>query len=117
VGLNPSTADETKDDPTIRRCAGFAKTNGYGAMLMINLFALRSTNPKNLGESADPVGIKNDYYIARVVQESKIIIVAWGNFNKGLALHSTRDKEVLTLLPKPVYCLGCNLTGAPKHPL
>lgn len=59
IGLNPSTADETRDDPTIRRCIGFAKLWGYGALCMTNLFAFRATKPRDMRQAADPIGPEN----------------------------------------------------------
>lgn len=63
IGLNPSTADENEDDPTIRRCIIFAKSWGYGGLIMANLFAFRTTNPQGLYSEKNPVGSENDYYI------------------------------------------------------
>jgi hypothetical protein len=63
IGLNPSTADATKNDPTVTRCINFAKREGCGGMIMLNLFAFRATDPGVMMEAADPVGPENDKYI------------------------------------------------------
>lgn len=82
IGLNPSTADETEDDPTIRRCTGFAKAWGYGGMVMLNLFAYRATDPKEMMCTAlirDPIGNpRNDELIQRVVWAETALAVAAG---------------------------------------
>ena len=63
IGLNPSTADEVQDDPTIRRCIGYAKEWGYGAFCMTNIFAFRATDPRVMKAQADPVGPENDKWL------------------------------------------------------
>lgn len=77
VGLNPSTADATKDDPTIRRCVGFARSWGHGGIVMLNLFAFRSTDPIALLNAGDPVGPLNDGYLAQHTSERRVLC-AWG---------------------------------------
>ncbi len=112
IGLNPSTADETEDDATIRRCIGFAKRWGFGAILVGNLFAIRSKDPAVLYETKDPIGPENDVYLAKMAQEASLIVAAWGN-NGG---YRNRSEEVSALFPQ-MKCLGVNKTGEPKHPL
>ena len=113
IMLNPSTADETVDDPTIRRCMGFAKTWGYRNLEVCNLFALRATNPKALAEHVDPVGMDNDIHIAGAVSRSCLTVLAWGNhgvlFNRG-------EQVARSLFVQP-WCLGITKVGEPKHPL
>jgi hypothetical protein len=112
VGLNPSTADATKDDPTIRRCIGFAKAWGCGGLLMTNLFAFRSTDPKGLLTADDPVGEGNQPSLLRAKRLARYVIAAWG-------VHGTlsgRDAEVMALFG-PVQCLGYTKDGHPRHPL
>jgi len=111
IGLNPSTADETRDDPTIRRCIAFAKQWGYGALCMVNLFAFRATNPLELRVAVDPIGPENELYISAAYVQSHIAIAAWGNHGslKGRAAWATEKMEL--------YCLGRNKNGSPKHPL
>ena len=118
IGLNPSTADETEDDPTIRKCINFAKTWGYGGIYMANLFAFRSTNPENLRNEQDPVGSDNNSFIKKYLGESERTIVCWGN--KGNI--NNRSEEVYNLLVNSphhnsLHCLKINQTGEPHHPL
>ena len=112
IGLNPSTADEKVDDPTVRRCIGFARQWGYGGMILTNLFAFRSTDPKFLKNVPDPVGPDNDQMIVRCCRSSALVVVAWGAHG---ALQG-RDERVLTLLSAP-HCLGVTKSGLPRHPL
>ena len=112
IGLNPSTADSDSDDPTLRRCIRFARTWGYGGVVMANLFAYRATDPKNLKLVADPVGPLNDDWLARLRAETEVAVAAWGNHG-GL---QDRARTVSARLGK-LYCLGCTGRGAPRHPL
>jgi hypothetical protein len=112
IGLNPSTADETKDDPTIRRCIGFAKKWGFGALCMTNLFAWRDTDPEKMKASVEPVGIENDQWLETCAKNAGMILAAWGNHGAYIG----RDKCVRGFLP-PLLCLGTNKDGSPKHPL
>lgn len=114
IGLNPSTADETQDDPTIRRCIGFAKRWGYGGLVMLNLFAYRSTDPRGLKVAADPVGPENDETLLRVTAEAGCVIAAWGAHG---ALFG-RDAAVRRLLAHlTLDHLGLTKAGHPRHPL
>ncbi len=112
VGLNPSTADETKDDPTIRKCIKFAKRWGYGTYLMCNMFGYRSTDPRGLDGLADPTGPENDWYIAEAVSRAAICVAAWGSDK----LTQRRAVTVCSLLKNP-YCLRLSKDGNPWHPL
>ena len=112
IGLNPSIADESEDDPTIRRCINFAKDWGYGDILMTNLFAFRSTNPQGLYAEQDPIGIDNDFYIRECADKAEITIACWGNHGS----FNNRSLEVYDLV-KSLYCLDINKSGEPKHPL
>ena len=91
VGLNPSTADETDDDPTIRRCIVFAKDWGYGGLCMANLFAYRATDPSNMFSAQDPIGPQNDVWLERLAKDAGIVVAAWGNHGG----HLGRSKIVL----------------------
>lgn len=113
IGLNPSTADEVIDDPTLRRCTGYASAWGFGSLYVCNLFAYRATNPRVLRTCSDPVGPENDRWIARVENLADLVLAGWGNEGNYLG----RDQSVLKGLSKPVYCLAKNQNGAPKHPL
>lgn len=112
VGLNPSTADETLDDPTIRRCIGFAKKWGYGCYVMTNIFAYRATDPKDMKAFADPVGPENDKALLTEASKAKLVIAAWGIHG----VFMDRGKQVASFLPN-LQCLGVTKEGYPKHPL
>ena len=115
VMLNPSTADATKDDPTIRRCRGFAKAWGCAGILVANLYAYRSTDPRNLWKAADPVGPENDAWLSRLARECGDVICAWGAHAKP-----ERVKAVSLMMRASgarLFCLGTTKSGAPKHPL
>ena len=112
VGLNPSTANETMNDPTIRRCISFAKDWGYGGIYMCNLFAYISTDPKAVIAQPDPIGPDNDRVLKLINKNCKVTVAAWGAFS----IAHQRSKEVFELLP-PLMCLGITKNGYPKHPL
>lgn len=79
IGLNPSTADEVEDDPTIRRCIGFANSWGYGGIVVANLFGFRATDPTALQKATDPIGPENDEWLYRLADEAALVVGAWGN--------------------------------------
>ena len=116
VMLNPSTADASINDATIRRCLGFARTLGFGSLEVTNLFALRSTDPKALRGHADPVGPDNDEKIISSAQVCQMTICAWGTHGS----YKDRAAKVLRLLRdagvKP-HALAFANGGVPKHPL
>ena len=112
IGLNPSTADEKIDDPTIRRCINYAQNWGYGSLLMVNLFAYRATLPSELKNVKNPIGNDNDLHIIELSKKADIAVAAWGN--EGTLLN--RDKEVKKILPN-LMCLKINKSGQPAHPL
>lgn len=112
VMLNPSTADATVDDPTIRRCIAFAKSWGCGSLVVVNLFAYRTPKPALLRVAVDPVGPENDQNIREVVEQAAMVVAAWGNDG----IYRDRDREVLALLKAPL-CLGITNRKAPRHPL
>jgi hypothetical protein len=116
IGLNPSTADETRDDPTIRRCIRFARDWGYEGMVMLNLFGYRSTDPAVLKEQEDPLGPENNRWLVFLARQASLIVVAWGA-NGALW---NRGDEVYRLLKNDgleVFALGQTSTGEPLHPL
>jgi hypothetical protein len=113
VMLNPSTADASRDDPTIRRCVGFARAWGFGSLEVVNLFALRTSKPRDLVRAADPVGSANHRYVVRALGRADLVIAAWG----GAPLARSRDPFARLLRGAPVYCLGRTCAGAPRHPL
>lgn len=112
--LNPSTADATNDDPTIRRLKGFSTRWGCGAFTVVNLYALRSPSPQDLWKVSDPVGPDNDAWIAGECAKVDTVVAAWGAHGK-----SDRVSRVLSLIRRcrDVMCLGMTQAGAPKHPL
>lgn len=112
VMLNPSTANAERDDPTIRRCIGFARTWGYGSLEVVNLYAFRATHPTVLFRATDPIGPENDHYIREAVGSASLLVVAWGNHG----LRNGRATQVLPLLGAP-RCLGITAIGQPCHPL
>ena len=115
VMLNPSTADARFDDPTIRRCVGFARAWGYNRLLVGNLFALRATDPATLLTDPDPVGPANDDWLATLASRATIIVAAWD------AAPVARDRGRIVLAglrtAAPTYTLGLTKDGAPRHPL
>lgn len=112
IGLNPSTADEINDDPTIRRCIAFAKSWGYGALCMTNLFAFRATEPADMLAAVDPVGPDNNSYLTEMSRGAGVVVAAWG-IN---GTHMERDKAVRDLVPN-LHCLRTTQAGHPGHPL
>lgn len=112
IMLNPSTADETRPDPTVARCVGFAQKWGYGSLEVGNLFAYKSTDPSYLYAVPDPIGLSNDETLRAMISEASMVVCAWGT--KGE--HMGRDREVLTMIPSP-FCLGTTSHGFPIHPL
>ena len=112
IGLNPSTADETKDDPTIRRCIAFAKAWGYSGLYMANLFAFRATDPREMKKAFSPVGPSNDHHLVRIAEDAGVVIAAWGQHGT----HLNRDKAVRSLVPGLHY-LRLTKEGHPGHPL
>lgn len=112
IGLNPSTADATLDDPTIRRCMGFAKSWGFGKLLMTNLFAWRDTSPKDMLAAADPVGPRNDQALQEACAQVSLTVAAWG----AHGTHLQRDAAVRKLVPNLHY-LRLTKDGHPGHPL
>jgi hypothetical protein len=120
IGLNPSTADETIDDPTIRRCIGFAREWGYGRMQMLNLFAYRATDPLVMRLADDPIGPDNDRWLVEATRVSGLTVAAWGMHG----VYRGRQQQVAELLRAnragrvgAVQCLGTTKSGCPRHPL
>jgi len=116
VMLNPSTADADHLDPTVRRCVGFARDWGFGALEVVNLFAFRATDPADLVRAPEPVGVDNDLAIVDAVRGVDRVVVAWGT--RGT--HRHRAESVSTLLAgchvRPM-ALGTTRDGHPRHPL
>lgn len=115
VMLNPSAADATRDDATIRRCWSIACRNGYARLEVVNLFAWRARSPNELSAVHEPIGPLNDAHIAAALRCVEAIVAAWGNHGAQL----DRDRAVARrfLAGRPVVCLGTTLRGQPRHPL
>jgi hypothetical protein len=134
VMLNPSTADATVDDPTIRRCIGFAKAWACGALTVVNLYAWRATKPCDLNGAQEPVGEfgpygegrrrenRNDVVIREAAAECGLRVIAWGSSPGPLQWRATRVVELLDETRwqgqrRKLYCLGETKAGHPRHPL
>lgn len=116
IGLNPSTADETKDDPTIRRCIAFAKSWGYGSLCMTNLFAWRETDSTLLKSVANPVGEDNQHHLLQNAAGAGMVIAAWGT--KGsLLCQDLTVRQWLAGINVQLHCLRKTKEGHPEHPL
>ena len=112
VCLNPSDADEFKDDPTLIRCINFAKSWGYGGVVTANLFAYRVTCPKELKKVKRPVGSENDKWLRILSKKAEMIVGGWGNHG----LYMNRSEEIVQMIPR-IHCLFTNKSGQPSHPL
>lgn len=115
IMLNPSTADATADDPTIRRCMGFARAWGYGGIVVHNLYALRATDPRELLAHPDPVGPDNDRYL-RDADSAGLTVCAWGA-HPAAARRADRVIGMLLGSGAAPHHLGLTKAGAPRHPL
>jgi hypothetical protein len=120
VMLNPSTADHEIDDPTILACMDFARRNGCGGIVVVNLFAVRSPHPKVMKAHAAPIGPSNDAFLQRhfvdAAADGGLVIAAWGTGGD----HLGRAAEVRAMVEKwglTLHCFGVTKDGHPKHPL
>lgn len=117
VMLNPSTADANLDDPTIRRCMGFARREGFGGIVVGNLYAFRATSPDDLWKAVDPYGPLNDDALYRIARESRFyrvpVICGWG-VNGG---KNNRPIVLMQQAGAALRCLGRTKDGHPRHPL
>lgn len=123
VCLNPSTADHTADDPTVRKCVGFAKRWGFGSMWVVNLFAYRATDPKDLRAAqrrgvdivGDPV---NRQAITEAATVADRVVLAWGaNASSWSPYAATVTARIRADLPnRPLWHLGRTVDGQPLHP-
>ena len=116
VMLNPSTATEVQNDPTVERCERRARALGFGAFCVTNIFAWRDTDPRAMRRAKDPIGSENDSAILKAAQWADAIVCAWGTHGE----HLNRGPAVERLLRKtglPLSHLGLSKAGHPKHPL
>lgn len=116
VMLNPSTASELRNDPTVERCERRARALGCGAFRVTNLFAFRATDPRDLKRAAQPIGPANDQALVDGVAWADRILCGWG----AHGAHLGRDSNVVGLLQDAgaqLWHLGLTLAGAPRHPL
>jgi hypothetical protein len=117
VMLNPSTADETQDDNTVRRCIDFAQRWGYGALCITNLFAYRARDPDQLPRVNDPIGRFHKLWLIRAARHAGLVVAGWGIHGNYLS----QDWHVRALINvharKQLHCLGFTAEGHPKHPL
>lgn len=107
---NPSTADADKNDPTLRRCVGFAKDWGFGGLVLVNLFAFRSKQPKDLQKALNPIGPDNESYLKAELPAHAEVVCAWG-------LQGGPIPPWIIANSKRVVHLGLCKDGSPKHPL
>jgi len=118
VMLNPSTATEVQNDPTVERCERRARALGFGGFRVVNIFAFRATDPKRMRAEVDPIGPGNDAAILSSVQAwaPDQVICAWGthgaHMGRGLAV-----EQMLRTVGIPLWHLGLTAAGHPKHPL
>ena len=112
IGLNPSTAGHTRNDPTITRCISFARSWGYGGVCVTNLFGFRATAPTKLKAHHEPIGNENDAWIHEMAKGAAIKVAAWGNLGKFL----NRSVEIFSSLDQ-LHCIKMNKSGEPAHPL
>lgn len=118
IMLNPSTADETTDDPTIRRCIGFANSWGYRYLEVMNLYAYRATDPKDLASAGWPVGKKNDIALRAGLPEADLIVCAWGGKARRDRVNYFYSLAREAGVSNRLHSIGrCNADGSPPHPL
>lgn len=116
VMLNPSTADAFVEDPTIRRCLGFARREGAGRLVVVNLYALRSTNPRALYGHPDPIGRHGDAFIRQSIKKGGQVVAAWGR-DRAVGKRGEEVARSLRARGVELLCLGRTAKGHPRHPL
>lgn len=115
IGLNPSTADDQSDDPTMRRCKRFAQAWIYPGLVMCNLFGLRATDPADLLDAADPIGRNTPDFVQQIAQQFHVTtwVACWGSHGHLF----DQAARFCHQWPGPLYCLGYTKDGHPRHPL
>lgn len=116
VMLNPSTATEVQNDPTVERCERRARALGYGSFQVCNIFAWRDTDPFAMRKAADPIGPANDQAITETCHWADKVVCAWGTHGAHLERGRTVE-HLMRKTGKPLYHLGLSKAGHPKHPL
>lgn len=117
IGMNPSTADETADDPTVAGCMARARDWGFGACVMLNAFAYRATDKSRLLEVPDPIGAGNDADILRFAAGAGVVVAAWGQPPRALRGRGPQIAAMLEGAGIALRCFAVNADGSPKHPL
>lgn len=115
--LNPSTADEIQNDPTVERCERRAREWAYGGLIVVNLFAFRATDPQVMLAEPDPVGPENLLHIERAAAECDIAICGWGVHGSHRSQGATVVAHLQRVIPGKVHYLRLNKDGSPAHPL
>lgn len=113
IMLNPSTADAEVNDPTIRRCIALSQAWGFGALMVVNLFALRATDPRLLMSYPDPIGPRNDVAIFDETARAGLVVAAWGIHGWRFG----RGSHVRDMLARQLFHVGLTKQGFPRHPL
>ena len=116
VMLNPSTATEVQNDPTVERCERRARALGFGAFQVVNIFAWRATDPKLMRAQPDPIGVGNDAAIRAAANWADQVVCAWGSHGAHLG-RGAAVEALLRGMGQPLYQLGLTIAGQPKHPL
>jgi hypothetical protein len=118
IMVNPSTADATADDATIRKLKGFGERHGWGRLIVGNLFAYRATDVRELAKAGDPIGPENDEHLEAMMEDASRIVAAWGPVAKVPRALRDRWKQVCWMMPVQPLSIGLPAKcGHPKHPL
>ncbi|MBW3243231.1 DUF1643 domain-containing protein [Epibacterium sp. DP7N7-1] len=120
IGVNPSTADASLDDQTVRKWRGFGQRLGWQRFIVGNVFSLRATNVREVAHAPDPFGPDHRKYLDGIIDEADIIVPCWGDRAKLPRMLRPRlddMMEVLRLTGRPLFCWGLTASGDPKHPM
>jgi len=120
IMVNPSTADATADDATIRKCMGFAERNGFGRLIVGNKFAFRATDVRALIKADNAIGPDNDAHLEQIARDADLLVAAWGPLSKLPRWLRSRWYAIAAIadrVGKPLHCFGTAQDGHPRHPL
>lgn len=118
IGMNPSVADLTVDDPTVRKECGFAQREGFGTLLKCNVMDYRATSPRTLLEQGlQPTSLDNLQVIQEQLLLTDKVVCVWGRLHQNLRPYAAQVASLLQKHKVQPFCLGVNLDGSPKHPL